>query len=265
MASRPPNPDDAAAAAPRDPAAPPASIDELPLDLFDEDTANDSAPVDGSVASAGSAPSGAAPDPAAGGAPPAAASFPADAGIAPPITFQTVEHAPGTAAWTAASGAEQAEGPARFVAAWAGATAMADALVGVGPRAAAVIIDGVVLFFTFIGMGGLVSAAEGASTGIACAWIIGVLLYFPIMERYFGATLGKLALGLRVVREDGSPLDWQSSILRNVLRLVDGIANYLVGAILIWTSPTKQRLGDRVAHTLVVKKNALSRDAVLRF
>jgi len=37
-----------------------------------------------------------------------------------------------------------------------------------------------------------------------------------------------------------------------VLRVVDGIMFYLVGAIIIWTSMDKQRLGDRVAKTIVV-------------
>jgi uncharacterized RDD family membrane protein YckC len=61
-------------------------------------------------------------------------------------------------------------------------------------------------------------------------------------------------LGLRVVNEDGGSIDWQASIVRNLLRIVDGLFIYLVGAILVWTSDKKQRLGDRLAKTIVIKK-----------
>ena len=76
------------------------------------------------------------------------------------------------------------------------------------------------------------------------------------MEATQGATLGKMALGLRVVKTDGSPITWTDSIIRNLLRIIDGLFIYLVGAIFVWTSPLKQRLGDRAAHTVVVKRRA---------
>jgi uncharacterized RDD family membrane protein YckC len=59
-------------------------------------------------------------------------------------------------------------------------------------------------------------------------------------------------VGLKVVKEGGEPLDWQASIIRNILRIIDGFFFYLVGAIVVWTSKKKQRLGDMAAHTLVV-------------
>ena len=70
----------------------------------------------------------------------------------------------------------------------------------------------------------------------------------------FPISLGKMALGLRVIRTDGAPISWTESIIRNLLRIIDGLFVYLVGAILIWTSPLKQRLGDRVAKTVVVRR-----------
>ena len=42
--------------------------------------------------------------------------------------------------------------------------------------------------------------------------------------------------------------------LRNILRVVDGLFFYLVGAIFALTSSRGQRLGDRAAHTLVVRR-----------
>jgi uncharacterized RDD family membrane protein YckC len=51
-------------------------------------------------------------------------------------------------------------------------------------------------------------------------------------------------------------MDWQASIIRNLLRIVDGFFFYLVGAIVVWVSKGRQRLGDMAAHTLVVKTAA---------
>ena len=46
---------------------------------------------------------------------------------------------------------------------------------------------------------------------------------------------------------------YQGIGIRFVSLLIDGIFGYLIGAILIWRSDKKQRLGDRVANTIVVK------------
>jgi uncharacterized RDD family membrane protein YckC len=121
--------------------------------------------------------------------------------------------------------------------------------VSVGPRFLAVLIDGILI--------GIVNAIIGAalhnSSAVgAIAAVIGIA-YYIIMEATQGATVGKMVLGLRVVRIDGAPISWNESIVRNLLRIVDGIAVYLVGAILVWNSPTRQRLGDRVAKTVVIR------------
>ena len=78
--------------------------------------------------------------------------------------------------------------------------------------------------------------------------------YPIIMEVTLGATIGKMVLGLRVVREDGMPISWKESIIRHLLRIVDLPFYGLVGAIAIWTSPNRQRLGDRVAKTVVIRR-----------
>jgi uncharacterized RDD family membrane protein YckC len=79
--------------------------------------------------------------------------------------------------------------------------------------------------------------------------------YYVVMETAFGGTIGKLAMGLRVVRADGTPLDLAAIVKRTLARAIDGIPYglpYLVGAIAVWTSPKHQRLGDRWAGTVVV-------------
>lgn len=125
--------------------------------------------------------------------------------------------------------------------------------VGVGMRFLALLIDAIIIG----AVAGLLSFIFRNAPGLSGS-LIGVLAiaYYIVMEATYGATLGKMALGLRVVKEDGSPISWSESVIRNLLRIIDGLFAYLVGAILIWTSPLKQRLGDRVAHTVVIRKRA---------
>jgi uncharacterized RDD family membrane protein YckC len=79
-------------------------------------------------------------------------------------------------------------------------------------------------------------------------------LYFTLLEGHNGQTVGKMAVKIKVVKEaDGSPIDYGEAAVRTILRVIDGLFLYLIGAILIRSSDEKQRLGDRVAHTVVVK------------
>lgn len=128
--------------------------------------------------------------------------------------------------------------------------------VGVARRAVAVLIDSILLFI----VGYLVAALAGQTTpeGFEIRgapfflWIAIALTYFIVQEGLQGTTLGKRVMRLKVVKEDGAPIDWQASIARNVLRLIDGFLFYLVGAIVIRVSKRKQRLGDMAAKTIVV-------------
>ncbi|HEV7237477.1 MAG TPA: RDD family protein, partial [Ktedonobacteraceae bacterium] len=106
-------------------------------------------------------------------------------------------------------------------------------------------------------IGGLLSFIFRDAPGLGGS-IVGVLalVYYIVMEATQGATLGKMALGLRVVKVNGSPISWTESIVRNLLRIIDGLFVYLVGAIFVWTSPLKQRLGDRAAQTVVIRKRS---------
>ncbi len=125
--------------------------------------------------------------------------------------------------------------------------------VGVGLRFVALLIDSIIIGV----VGGILGEVLRNAPGLAGA-VIGVLsiVYYIVMEATQGATLGKMALGLRVVKTDGSPISWAESIIRNLLRIIDGLFFYLVGAIFIWTSPLKQRLGDRAANTVVVRRRS---------
>ena len=129
--------------------------------------------------------------------------------------------------------------------------------VSVGWRALATVIDTILLAVVAYGIawssGSTTKAGFELHGGPFFLLILIILTYYIVLEGLLGATIGKLILGLRVVKLDGSAIDWRASVVRNLLRFVDGIIFYLLGAILIWASPRRQRLGDRLAGTSVIR------------
>ena len=100
----------------------------------------------------------------------------------------------------------------------------------------------------------------GTALGIMIA--IFVLGQFVVEFGYFifwemvsnGRSVGKGAMGLRVVRRSGMPIDLRNSVIRNVVRIADMLpGNYLVGLIAILISPSGERLGDHAAGTIVIR------------
>ena len=86
------------------------------------------------------------------------------------------------------------------------------------------------------------------------AAIVVFIVYYAALEATTGATIGKRLLSLRVVMVDGAPVDWASSIIRNVLRIVDILPGfYLLGAIFVWSTEKNQRIGDLGANTVVIR------------
>lgn len=83
-------------------------------------------------------------------------------------------------------------------------------------------------------------------------YILLMLLYFTYFEGTSGQTLGKKIKGIKVVKENGDPPSFGDALIRTILRIIDGIAFYLVGFIVIQVSEKKQRLGDKAAGTIVV-------------
>ncbi len=79
-------------------------------------------------------------------------------------------------------------------------------------------------------------------------------LYFTLMEWYFGATLGKMLLNLKVLTDDFEEISFVQSAARNSARYADMIfIFYLVSIILIVRSTDRKRIGDYIAGTRVVK------------
>jgi uncharacterized RDD family membrane protein YckC len=138
---------------------------------------------------------------------------------------------------------------------------------GIPLRFVAVLLDAVIVLFPLglvIGLlsgGGYAERGPGYATaginlgGRAFLALVGFAVgYYIVCEAASGATLGKRMVGIRVVGEDGAHVRFGASVVRNLLRLVDCLFFYLVGGLFALSSPRGQRLGDRAAHTLVVRR-----------
>ncbi|MFC1462435.1 RDD family protein [Verrucomicrobiota bacterium] len=97
----------------------------------------------------------------------------------------------------------------------------------------------------------------GVDFAMAFTMLTGFILsigYPMVMEWYFrGQTVGKKALRLRVMDEQGLRLQVSQVVIRNLLRFIDSLPGfYLVGGVSSVVSPRSQRLGDIAANTIVV-------------
>jgi uncharacterized RDD family membrane protein YckC len=139
------------------------------------------------------------------------------------------------------------------------------AVAGLGERLIAAILDMIFVgvIFALAGMAtasrlGGVTDSGFALNGMPAVVSIGLtcvagFLYYWLTEGLFGATLGKAIAGIQVRRTTGEKCGFQASLLRTLLRLIDGIAVYLVGFLVAIFSKTRQRIGDHVAGTVVVE------------
>lgn len=88
------------------------------------------------------------------------------------------------------------------------------------------------------------------------------LAYYFVFEALFAATPAKLAAGLVVVQFDGTRCTWRQAFIRTVFRIVEVNPFFfgaLPAALSVAFSPYRQRLGDRVAETVVVLRRRLRR------
>jgi uncharacterized RDD family membrane protein YckC len=84
-------------------------------------------------------------------------------------------------------------------------------------------------------------------------FLLVIFAYYVVLEGLFGRTIGKLAMGIKVVLKNGEAPGLQKALLRNLLRLVDGLPAFnILGVILILVTKERTRVGDIVAGTRVV-------------
>ncbi len=127
---------------------------------------------------------------------------------------------------------------------------------GVGIRFVSILIDGIIV--------GIIQGVIAMILGVFKEpgmvpwwwWILSFIIYiayYTYLEGTSGQTIGKMVTRIKVVREDGGKIDMNQAFTRNILRIIDGLIFYLIGAVLIWRSDKKQRLGDSIAKTVVIK------------
>ncbi|MDP2712858.1 MAG: RDD family protein, partial [Solirubrobacteraceae bacterium] len=130
-------------------------------------------------------------------------------------------------------------------------------LAGLGSRAIAGAIDLVLKGFLIACLLVLLLVALGISAAFVVLPAAGLtmLLYDVAFETLAaGRTPGKRFVGLRVVRASGRPIDATASMIRNVVRLVDGLPlSYLPTIVSVVATRRNQRPGDLAADTVVIR------------
>jgi uncharacterized RDD family membrane protein YckC len=126
-------------------------------------------------------------------------------------------------------------------------------LIDIGVQLAIALIASLVLFrFVF-------SANSAAIAAITVTLYVLVLLGYPVLFETLsrGRTLGKMALGLRVVRDDGGPIRFRHALVRGLVGVVvekPGLSLGSVALITMLVSRSGKRVGDMAAGTVVLQE-----------
>jgi len=137
-------------------------------------------------------------------------------------------------------------------------------------RVAASIIDGIILsvaFWILIFFLGFLAAdadfdpdmnSDALAVGIIGFYaisILGFLLYYAIMESSTRqATLGKMAVGIKVGDEQGNKLSFANALGRTAAKYISALILY-IGYMMVGWDDRKQGLHDKIADTYVYYKN----------
>ncbi|MEQ1884877.1 MAG: RDD family protein [Bryobacteraceae bacterium] len=108
-------------------------------------------------------------------------------------------------------------------------------------------------------MGPMTTRDPAAMMALAGAMIVGSLVSLAIASGYEiffvsarGATLGKMALGLKVVRPDGAPISISQSAGRYLAQILSAVI-LCIGYIMAGFDDQKRSLHDRLAGTRVIR------------
>ncbi len=107
----------------------------------------------------------------------------------------------------------------------------------------------------------LIDISQGEPISKSVIWVMAtIMLTFLIAGTIYcvacsaatGQTLGKMSVGIKIIRTDSSPLDIRFAVLR-FLGSILCVATAGIGFIMIAFDSHKQGLHDRIADTYVVK------------
>ncbi|MFX0163303.1 MAG: RDD family protein, partial [Candidatus Hodarchaeota archaeon] len=132
----------------------------------------------------------------------------------------------------------------------------------IGNRFVALLLDFIILIILYVFIFVALYEPDEEEVDFAFYWIvtfIGIFYWLFLEGLNDGQTIGKMAAGIRVVKIDKatgelSRCTMGASVIRNLLRIVDNLPFlYIIGLISIASSDYEQRVGDRVADTIVIK------------
>jgi uncharacterized RDD family membrane protein YckC len=112
-----------------------------------------------------------------------------------------------------------------------------------------------ILFFVLVLIVGRLASdadADADAAIVLCVVVVVFVGYNVLLETVWrGRTLGKAALGLRVVRDDGGPVRFRHALVRGIMFPLEGWGPALVASIF---SKRGKRFGDMLAGTIVVQE-----------
>ena len=128
-------------------------------------------------------------------------------------------------------------------------------VAGYVSRALAFLVDLIIRAVIMIGLSWIFSIFDRLGDGLLLLSFFLIEWFYPVLfEVYWlGQTPGKKVMGILVVNDDGTPVGWSSSIIRNLLRFADFLpALWVFGLVSMMLNRDFKRLGDLAAGTLVI-------------
>lgn len=122
-------------------------------------------------------------------------------------------------------------------------------------RSLAWTLDALIRIALYIGLSIALNQLGQLGTGIMLVGFFLVEWFYPVFFEVwqFGATPGKKVMGIRVVHDNGTPVAWSTSIIRNLLRVADfAPLFYGFGITTMLLNRDFKRLGDMAAGTIVI-------------
>ena len=142
------------------------------------------------------------------------------------------------------------------------APAVGTASVVTGRRIVAGLLDFLPMLAFMIAIGDRDGANAQLSGLSVLWWLLAGIVYYGIAELLTGTSPGKAVMGLYVRQLDTSEPTSKQILVRTGWRIIDVFGGYLLGLIVALTSPKRQRIGDRVAKTVVLQRAEVTKDRI---
>lgn len=112
---------------------------------------------------------------------------------------------------------------------------------------------------------------KSKNLGYGVLAMVAILFIFFMQNAYFiiwegawkGQTPGKKLAEIRVIEQNGQPIGWSGSLIRNLMRVVDSV--FLLGMVVMLFDKNERRLGDLCAGTIVIReRQAVMTDSAIK-